>query len=272
MKKLIVHDTSIQMMETNGFEYICLTDMIKAKDGAFFVTDWLRNRNTLEYIGIWEQLTNPGFNYGEFAIIKTKAGLNNFKISVKDFVEQTNAISLQANPGRYGGTYAHKDIAFEFAMWISPEFKIYFIREFQRIKAEKEKAFGWTAKRELAKVNQLIHANSIQKHLVPSEISPEQALVIYASEADVINVALFGKTARAFKKQNPDFKGKIRDAATIEQLICLINLENLNALFIQEGLTQAKRLLKLNQIAIQQLTLLQSKSNQTIENLKKLDF
>jgi hypothetical protein len=272
MKKLIVHDTSIQMMETNGFEYICLTDMIKAKDGAFFVTDWLRNRNTLEYIGIWEQLTNPGFNYGEFAIIKTKAGLNNFKISIKDFVEQTNAISLQAKPGRYGGTYAHKDIAFEFAMWISPEFKIYLIREFQRIKAEKEKAFGWTAKRELAKVNQLIHANSIQKHLVPNEISPEQALVIYASEADVINVALFGKTARAFKRQNPDFKGKIRDAATIEQLICLINLENLNALFIQEGLTQAKRLLKLNQIAIQQLTLLQSKSNQTIENLKKLDF
>jgi hypothetical protein len=272
MKKLIVHDTSIQMMETNGFEYICLTDMMKAKDGAFFVTDWLRNRNTLEYIGIWEQLTNPGFNYGEFAIIKTKAGLNNFKISVKDFVEQTNAISLQAKPGRYGGTYAHKDIAFEFAMWISPEFKIYLIREFQRIKAEKEKAFGWTAKRELVKVNQLIHANSIQKHLVPNEISPEQALVIYASEADVINVALFGKTARAFKKQNPDFKGKIRDAATIEQLICLINLENLNALFIQEGLTQAKRLLKLNQIAIQQLTLLQSKSNQTIENLKKLDF
>jgi hypothetical protein len=272
MKKLIVHDTSIQMMETNGFEYICLTDMMKAKDGAFFVTDWLRNRNTLEYIGIWEQLTNPGFNYGEFAIIKTKAGLNNFKISVKDFVEQTNAISLQAKPGRYGGTYAHKDIAFEFAMWISPEFKIYLIREFQRIKAEKEKAFGWTAKRELAKVNQLIHANSIQKHLVPNEISPEQALVIYASEADVINVALFGKTARAFKRQNPDFKGKIRDAATIEQLICLINLENLNALFIQEGLTQAKRLLKLNQIAIQQLTLLQSKSNQTIENLKKLDF
>jgi hypothetical protein len=272
MKKLIVHDTSIQMIETNGFEYICLTDMMKAKDGAFFVTDWLRNRNTLEYIGIWEQLTNPGFNYGEFAIIKTKAGLNNFKISVKDFVEQTNAISLQAKPGRYGGTYAHKDIAFEFAMWISPEFKIYLIREFQRIKAEKEKAFGWTAKRELAKVNQLIHANSIQKHLVPNEISPEQALIIYASEADVINVALFGKTARAFKKQNPDFKGKIRDAATIEQLICLINLENLNALFIQEGLTQAKRLLKLNQIAIQQLTLLQSKSNQTIENLKKLDF
>ncbi|MFN5679633.1 MAG: KilA-N domain-containing protein [Flavobacteriia bacterium] len=272
MKKLIVNDTSIQLMETNGFEYICLTDMVKAKDGAFFVTDWLRNRNTLQYIGIWEQLTNPSFNYGEFAIIKTKAGLNNFKISVKDFVEQTNAISLQAKPGRYGGTYAHKDIAFEFAMWISPEFKIYLIREFQRIKAEKEKAFGWTAKRELAKVNHLIHASSIQKHLVPNEISPEQALIIYASEADVINVALFGHTARAFKKQNPDFKGKIRDAATIEQLICLINLENLNALFIQEGLTQAKRLLKLNQIAIQQLTLLQSKSNQTIENLKKLDF
>jgi hypothetical protein len=272
MKKLIVHETSIQMIEANGFEYICLTDMMKAKDGAFFVTDWLRNRNTLEYIGIWEQLTNPSFNYGEFAIIKTKAGLNNFKISVKDFVEQTNAISLQAKPGRYGGTYAHKDIAFEFAMWISPAFKIYLIREFQRIKSEKHKAFGWTAKRELAKVNQLIHANSIQKHLVPKEILPEQAKVIYASEADVINVALFGKTARAFKKQNPDFKGKIRDAATIEQLICLINLENLNALFIQEGLTQAKRIVKLNQIAIQQLTLLQSKSNQTLENLKKLDF
>jgi hypothetical protein len=155
MKKLIVHDTSIQLMEANGIEYICLTDMLKARDGQFFVTDWLRNRNTLEYIGIWEQLSNPSFNYGEFAIIKTKAGLNNFKISVKDFVEQTNAISLQAKPGRYGGTYAHKDIAFEFAMWISPEFKIYLIREFQRLKAEKEKAFGWSAKRELAKVNHL---------------------------------------------------------------------------------------------------------------------
>jgi len=272
MKKLIVHDTSIQLMDANGVEYICLTDMLKARDGQFFVTDWLRNRNTLEYIGIWEQLSNPSFNYGEFAIIKTKAGLNNFKISVKDFVEQTNAISLQAKPGRYGGTYAHKDIAFEFAMWISPEFKIYLIREFQRLKAEKEKAFGWSAKRELAKVNHLIHASSIQQHLVPNEISPEQAMVIYASEADVINVALFGLTARNFKKQNPTFKGKIRDAASLEQLICLINLENLNALFIQEGLSQAKRLLKLNQIAIQQLTILQSKSNQSIENLKKIAF
>lgn len=164
MKKLVVHDTSIQLIETNGLDYICLTDMLKAKDGQFFVTDWLRNRNTLEYIGIWERLNNSDFNYGEFATIKMKAGLNNFKISVKDFVDQTNAISLQAKPGRYGGTYAHKDIAFEFAMWISPEFKIYLIREFQKLKTEKEKNFGWSAKRELAKVNHFIHANSIQQH------------------------------------------------------------------------------------------------------------
>ncbi len=272
MKKLIVHDTSIQLIETNGFEYICLTDMLKAKDGHFFVTDWLRNRNTLEYIGIWEQLNNPDFNYGEFATIKMKAGLNNFKISIKDFVVQTNAISLQAKPGRYGGTYAHKDIAFEFAMWISPEFKIYLIREFQKLKSEKEKSFGWTAKRELAKVNHFIHANSIQQHLIPVEISPDKALVIYASEADVINMALFGQTALEFKKQNPKFKGKIRDAASLEQLICLINLENLNALFIQEGITQAKRLLKLNKIAIHQLKILQSKSHLSLEHLKKLDF
>lgn len=272
MKKIQVHDTSIQMMEANGIEYICLTDMLKAKDGQFFVTDWLRNRNTLEYIGIWEQLCNPAFNYGEFALIRAKAGLNNFKISVKDFVEQTKAISLQAKPGRYGGTYAHKDIAFEFAMWISPEFKIYLIREFQKLKSETEKALGWSAKRELAKVNHFIHTNSIQQHLIPIEISPEKALVIYANEADVINMALFGQTARDFKKQNPDFKGKIRDAATLEQLICLINLENLNALFIQEGITQAQRLLKLNKIAIQQLKLLQSKAHKSLENLKSLDF
>ena len=207
MAKFTVKDTEITVVKIKDEDYLCLTDMLKAKDGDFFITDWLRNRNTLEYIGIWEKVYNPSFNYGEFAIIKSQAGLNSFKISVKEFVEKTNAISIQAKAGRYGGTYAHKDIAFEFAMWISPEFKIY---------------------------------------------------IVYADEADMLNVAMFGMTAKQWREANQDLKGNIRDYATINQLICLSNMENLNAVFINDGMPQSERLEKLNKIAIQQMKILEN--------------
>jgi len=257
MAKIKVKDTEVTVIQINNEDYICITDMIKAKDGEFFVTDWLRNRNTLEYIGIWEQVYNPNFNYGEFAIIKSKAGLNNFKISAKELVEKTSAISIQAKAGRYGGTYAHKDIAFEFALWISPEFKIYIVREFQRLKEEEHKSIGWSAKRELAKINYHIHTNAIKHNLIPNELTPQQTSIIYANEADVLNVAMFGITAKEWREANPEKKGNIRDYATINELICLSNMENLNALFINEGLSQQERLTKLNQIAIQQMKILQ---------------
>jgi hypothetical protein len=231
--------------------------MIKVKDGDFFVTDWLRNRNTLEYLGIWEQVNNQAFNYGEFATIKSKSGLNNFKISVKEFAERTNAIGLQAKAGRYGGTYAHKDIAFEFAMWISPEFKVYMVREFQRLKQEEQKQLGWSAKRELTKLNYHIHTDAIKQNLIPQELSAAQTSIVYANEADVLNIAMFGITAKQWREENPGLKGNIRDYATINELICLSNMENLNAVFINENMPQRERLIKLNQIAIQQMKILQ---------------
>ena len=258
MNTINVKDTEITVSRINNEDYLCLTDMLKAKDGDFFITDWLRNRNTLEYIGIWEQVYNPNFNYGEFAIIKSQSGLNSFKISVKEFVEKTNAISIQAKAGRYGGTYAHKDIAFEFAMWISPEFKIYIVKEFQRLKEEEQKQLGWSAKRELAKINYRIHTDAIKQNLIPSEITPAQKSFIYADEADMLNVAMFGITAKQWKEANPQLKGNIRDYATINQLICLSNMENLNAVFINDGLPQSERLEKLNKIAIQQMKILEN--------------
>jgi hypothetical protein len=257
MAKITVKDTEVTVLQINNEDYICITDMIKAKDGDFFVSDWLRNRNTLEYIGIWEQIYNPNFNYTEFAIIKSQAGLNNFKISVKELIEKTNIICLQAKAGRYGGTYAHKDIAFEFALWISPEFKIYIVKEFQRLKEEEQKVLGWSAKRELAKINYHIHTDAIKHNLIPAELTPKQTSIIYASEADVLNVALFGMTAAAWREANPKLKGNIRDYATINELICLSNMENLNTVFINEGLPQRERLIKLNRIAIQQMSILQ---------------
>jgi hypothetical protein len=236
MKKaqITIKDTVVNVVDLSGVEFICLTDMIKAKDGDFFISDWLRNRNTLEYIGIWEEVNNPRFNYGEFAIIKNKSGLNNFKISVKEFVEKTKAISLQAKTGRYGGTYAHKDIAFEFAMWISPEFKIYLVLEFQRLKEEEQKQLGWSAKRELTKLNYHIHTDAIKQNLIPAELTPSQTAMVYASEADVLNVALFGLTAKQWREKNPDLKSNMLDYANINELICLANMENLNSVFIQE--------------------------------------
>ncbi|MDE7440762.1 MAG: KilA-N domain-containing protein [Muribaculaceae bacterium] len=261
MAKITVKDTEVNIVKVNGEEYICLTDMLRAKDGDFFITDWLRNRNTLEFIGIWEKVYNPNFNYGEFAIIRNQAGLNSFKISVKEFVTKTNAISLQAKAGRYGGTYAHKDIAFEFAMWISPEFKVYIVKEFQRLKEEEQKQLGWSAKRELSKINYRIHTDAIKHNLIPAEITKTQSSIIYANEADVLNVAMFGMTAKQWREANPELKGNIRDYASINELICLSNMENLNAVFIEQGMPQAERLIKLNQIAIHQMSVLESGDN-----------
>lgn len=217
MSKITVQNTEINVIKVDGEDYICLTDMLRAKDGDFFITDWLRNRNTLEYIGIWEKVYNPNFNYGEFATIRNQSGLNSFKISVKEFVARTNAISVQAKAGRYGGTYAHKDIAFEFAMWISPEFKIYIVKEFQRLKTEEQHLLGWSAKRELSKINYRIHTDAIKQNLIPVEVTSQQASIIYANEADVLNVAMFGMTAKQWREANPKLKGNIRDYATINE-------------------------------------------------------
>ena len=261
MAKITVQNTEVSVIKVDGEDYICLTDMLRAKDGDFFITDWLRNRNTLEYIGIWEKVYNPNFNYGEFATIRNQSRLNSFKISVKEFVARTNAISVQAKAGRYGGTYAHKDIAFEFAMWISPEFKIYIVKEFQRLKTEEQHLLGWSAKRELSKINYRIHTDAIKQNLIPVEVTSKQASIIYANEADVLNVAMFGMTAKQWREANPDLKGNIRDYATINELICLSNMENINAVFIEQGISQGERLVKLNQIAIHQMSVLESGDN-----------
>ena len=281
MAKITVKDTDVTIIKINDDDYISITDMLKAKDGDFFVSDWLRNRNTLEYIGIWEKIYNPNFNYGEFAKIRNQAGLNNFKISVKEFSAKTNAICLQAKSGRYGGTFAHKDIAFKFASWISVEFELYVVKEFQRLKEEEQKTLGWSAKRELAKINYHSHIDAIKQNLIPQELTPVQISHVYANEADVLNMALFGRTAKEWRDANPDLKGNIRDYATINELICLANMEmlrkrvqsrtrsgyaecsqhsrkkNLNAVFINDGLQQKERLTRLNKVAIQQMTVLQ---------------
>ena len=258
MNKVIIKDTPISITQINEEDYISLTDMMKVKDGDFFFHNWLRNRNTIEFLGIWEKVNNPTFNSAEFDIIKSKAGLHNYRLSVKEWMEKTNAVGIIARAGRYGGTFAHKDIAFEFAMWISPEFKVYLIKEFQRLKSAEQHAIGWSAKRELAKINYHIHTDAIKENLIPTEIDAYHRSLIYAEEADVLNVALFGMTAKEWRDANPELKGNMRDYATINQLICLSNMENINAVFINDGLSQSNRLLKLNQIAIQQMTILEN--------------
>ena len=263
-----VHGTSVAVVSHAAGDYISLTDMLKAKDGDFFIADWLRNRNTVEFLGIWESIYNPDFNYGEFATIKSQAGLNSYKLSVKDWVRKTKAIGLKAVAGRYGGTFAHKDIAFEFGMWISAEFKIYLIREFQRLKeAEMLKLkVGWDIQRTLAKVNYRIHTDAIKESLIPPELSKSQMDAVYASEADILNMALFGKTAAQWRQQNPGLRGNIRDYATIEQLVVLSNLESVNSVFIRQGVPQNQRLRQLNQTAISQMRSLAGSNS-----LKKLD-
>jgi hypothetical protein len=262
-KTIQVLGNDISVLYQNKIEFISLTDMLKAKDGDFFISDWLRNRNTIEFIGIWESVYNPDFNYGEFAIIKSQAGLNNYKISAKEWAEKTNAIGLKAAAGRYGGTYAHPDIAFEFGMWISAEFKIYLIREFQRLKEEENAnlKLEWNLQRTLSKINYKIHTDAIKESLIPSELSNQQISFIYANEADLLNVALFGMTAKQWREHFPDHEGNIRDSATLEQLVVLSNLESINALLIQQNLPQNERLVQLNIIAITQMkSLVESKS------------
>jgi len=245
-----------QNINVGEHDYISLTDMIRAKDGDFFISDWLRNRNTLEYLGIWERIHNPDFNYGEFAIIKSQAGLNSYRISVKEWVEKTNAIGLSAKAGRYGGTYAHKDIAFEFGMWISPEFKIYLVIEFQRLKKEEEDPgkLTWNFQRMLSKVNYAIHTDAVKEKLIPQILNPQQIKYVYADEADILNMALFGMTAKEWRTLNPHEKGNIRDMASIEQLVVLSNMESINAMLIHNEMKQAERLKQLNEISISQMT------------------
>lgn len=267
-KKIEVEGKEITIILENEQEYISLTDMLKAKDGDFFISDWLRNRNTVEYLGIWESVYNPNFNYGEFAIIKSQAGLNSYKLSVKEWVEKTNAIGLKATAGRYGGTYAHPDIAFEFGMWISPQFKIYLIKEFQRLKNEENSRLKleWNLQRTLTKVNYQIHTDAIKENLIPKQITKQQASFVYANEADLLNVALFGITAKVWREDNPDKKGNIRDYATLEQLVVLSNMESINALLIQQSLPQSNRLIQLNKVAISQMKSLVE--SQAIKKLK----
>ena len=258
--EIIVKDISIKTMSKNGIDYICITDIAKQKniiDPNGVIANWMRNRNTVEFLGIWETLNNPGFNPFEFEGFRREAGLNAFTMSPTRWIEATNAIGLVCQAGRYGGTYAYSDIAFEFASWISVEFRLYLVKEFQRLKADEQKQLGWSAKRELSKINYRIHTNAIKHHLIPEEVTREQANTIYAEEADVLNVAMFGMTAKQWREANPDLKGNIRDYATINELICLSNMENINAVLINDGIPQSERLIKLNQIAIQQMQVLE---------------
>lgn len=261
-----VQGIPIAVLTDRNEDFISLTDMLKAKDGDFFISDWLRNRNTVEFLSIWESVNNPHFNYGECATIKSQVGLNSYKLSVKDWVTQTNAIGLRASAGRYGGTYAHKDIAFEFGMWISPAFKIYLIKEFQRLKEDESQrlSLAWNLNRELSKINYRIHTDAIKEHLVPPEVTAAQAAITYANEADLLNVALFGLTAKEWRAANPALDGNMRDHATIEQLLVLANMESLNAEFIHMGLSQGERLIKLNAIAIRQMRTLAANASRLL--------
>jgi len=257
-KKIIeVQGSAITILAGKEEDFISLTDMVRNLDnGLALIEKWLRNKNTIEFLGIWEEIYNPAFNSPEFEGIKNQAGLNRFILSVKQWVTKTNSKGIIAKAGRYGGTYAHKDIAFEFASWISPKFKLYLIKEFQRLKDEEYKQLGWDIKRNLVKINYRIHTDAIKENLIPQELTGRQISHVYASEADVLNIALFGITAKEWRRKNPAEKGNIRDKANVSQLICLSNMENLNALFINEGLPQNERLTKLNQIAIQQMRIL----------------
>lgn len=258
MAKITVQDTSITIIKVDDTDYISLTDIARYKtdDTNAVIANWLRNRNTIEYLGIWESLYNPGFKPLEFEGFRKEAGLNAFTLSPQKWIASTNAVGLVSRSGRYGGTFAHKDIAFKFASWISVEFELYIIREFQRLKEQEQAQIGWSAKRELSKINYRIHTDAIKQNLLPQEVTPQQASRIYASEADVLNVAMFGMTALEWRTAHPDLKGNIRDYASINELICLSNMENLNAVFIEEGLSQSERLIKLNQIAIHQMNVL----------------
>jgi len=268
-----VKGNTITILNEVEGDFISLTDMLKSKDGDFFISDWLRNRNTVEFLGVWESVYNPGFNYGEFAIIKTQAGLNSYKLSVKEWVSKTNAIGLKAKAGRYGGSYAHSDIAFEFGMWISAEFKVYLIKEFKRLKEDESGRLNleWNLQRTLSKINYKIHTDAIKENIIPNLISKTQINFTYANEADLLNVALFGITAKQWNEitstsSESKTRGNMRDDASLEQLVVLSNMESINALMIEQGLTQKERLVQLNKVAIMQM-----KSLLVSNTFKKLD-
>lgn len=259
MSKIEVKGTNITVVSGDVDDYISLTDIARYKDSDHtddLIRNWLRNRNTLEFLGIWEQLNNPVFNPVEFDGIRMQAGLNSFTLTPKRWIEATRAVGITSKAGRYGGTYAHKDIAFEFASWVSVEFKLYLIKEFQRLKETERLQLGWDIRRNLTKINYRIHTDAIKAYLIPQQLTPQQTSLIYASEADFLNMALFGKTAAQWRDENPGNKGNIRDEANAAQLVCLANLETLNAHFIHQGLAQAERLTLLNQTAIAQMKLL----------------
>lgn len=259
MATINVLSRDVTVYSHNQEDYLCLTDMARYKDpkrSDYIIQNWLRTRTTLEFLGIWEHLNNPDFKPIEFDGFRKQAGLNSFVLTAKQWIEKTGAIGLISKPGRYGGTYAHKDIAFEFASWISVEFKLYLIKEFQRLKEEDYRQLGWDIRRNLAKINYRIHTDAIKENLIPAALTGTQVNLVYATEADVLNMALFGMTAKQWRQANPDLKGNIRDYANMSQLVCLSNLENLNAHFINDGLSQAQRLGKLNKIAIHQMKLL----------------
>ena len=257
---LTVKNTSVSVIKVGNEDFLSLTDIarFKSDEPNAVIANWLRNRNTIEYLGIWESLYNPDFKPLEFEGFKKEAGLNAFTLSPSKWIESTGAIGIVSKSGRYGGTYAHKDIAFKFASWISVEFELYVAKEFQRLKEEEQKQLGWSVKRELSKLNYHIHTDAIKQNLIPPELTAKQKSFVYAEEADVLNVALFGITAKEWREANSDLKGNIRDYATINQLICLSNLENLNAVFIQKGMEQSERLTELNKIAIQQMKVLEA--------------
>ena len=267
MSKINVEGSEISIIAIDDKDYISLTDMVRnIENGLALIEKWLRNKNTIEFLGIWEEMYNHDFNSLEFEGIKNEAGLNRFVLSVKQWVEKNNSIGIVAKAGRYGGTYAHKDIAFEFASWVSPYFKLYLIKEFERLKEEEQKKLGWDIKRNLVKINYRIHTDAIKNNLIPEKLPKEKINFIYANEADILNMALFGMTAKEWRDENPNLKGNIRDYADISQLVCLSNLENLNAVFINEGMKQSDRLEKLNSIAIEQMKILSEA--ETVKKLK----
>lgn len=250
-----VQGSQISLLRKDEQDYICITDMVKPFGDEIIIYNWMRNRHTIEFMGIWEKLNNPNFKPLEFEGFRNESGLNSFTLSPKKWVTATDAIGIFSKSGRYGGTYAHKDIAFEFGSWLSPEFKMYLITEFQRLKEQenKEKQLEWNLQRTLSKINYQIHTNAIKDNLIPHKLSKAQINFIYASEADLLNVALFGKTAKEWRTENPDLAGNIRDYATIEQLVVLSNIESINAMLINQSLEQSERLENLNELAISQM-------------------
>ena len=268
-RSITVQGTDVAIATRHEQDYISLTDMVKRFDGGgALIEQWLKNKDTVLFLGVWEQLNNPGFNSPEFEGIRNEAGRNSFFLSAKKWIDATGAIGLHAKAGRYGGTYAHRDIAFEFGSWLSPEFKLYLIKEFQRLKDDESRATSleWSFQRTLAKVNYKIHTDAIKDHLIPQRLTKAQTSVVYASEADLLNVALFGITAAQWRQANPEQAGNMRDAATLEQLVVLSNLESINAVLIHQGLAGAERLVQLNAIAITQM-----RSLVGIGTLKQLD-